>query len=167
MASQQKKLCRGLFYYGPLVAWLSISLILSTKIGGYDASVSFIYGLFAFIDPNVSPPDIDSMYGINHLARQGAYVLVYGITALLLVRAFQGGHPKLKRGSVLGVLGFGSLFAFMDNMVRNHSQERHGGWNDLFLSFGSLLLLTAILFFYFAIKFWERNFFESEGSSLS
>lgn len=163
-AAKRKRtaLTYGLFYYGPLAAWLALSLLLATSVGAYNNTVSVIYMTLAFMSPETEPPDVNHMYGLTHVVRRGAYVLEYTVFALLLVRAVQGGAPKLKRLSLVVVAGFGSLFALFDNGVRTLTPGRHGGWDDIVLSLANIVLSTGLTYLFFAVKYWERMCFAAE-----
>jgi uncharacterized membrane protein YhaH (DUF805 family) len=146
-----------LFYYAPLVATLALALFLATTYGSYTTSLRDIYGMLAFLGPEYPRTDINSMYGINGIARRVAYLVQYGVITLLSVRALQGGRGRLRKRSVLAVLLIGILFIGLDNAVRNHTPGRHGGWDDIFLSLLAVSLTTAGIGGYFAVKNWEHS----------
>ncbi|MBC8134606.1 MAG: VanZ family protein [Fibrella sp.] len=155
----------GLFYYGPLVAWLALSLLLATTLGSYNHTVSGIYMMLTLLSPETVPPDVNHMYGLTHVVRRGAYVLEYTVFALLLVRAVQCGEKKLKRHSLLIVAGFGLFFAVAENGVRIFTPGRHGGWDDVILSLANVALSTGLTYLFFRVKSWERNYFAGETDS--
>lgn len=145
------------FYYGPLIAWIALSLALATSLGSYDNSVAFLYAGLAFLAPETAAPGVDSMYGIVYIARRGVYLVEYGVLTLLIVRALQAGFARIRRRSVIGVAFAAVLFAVLDNTVRSHSAGRHGGWDDITLSLGTVALIFAPIWGFFAIKTWERS----------
>lgn len=167
LARRHFPFARVLFYYGPLAAWLTLSLLLATSFGRYDNTVSLLYMLLTFMAPETESPDVNHMYGLTFVARESAYVLEYGVIALLLVRALQGGAERLRRRSLLGVAIFGILFALVDNGVRTATPGRHGGWNDLTLSLGNVAFFTGLISLFFALKSWERRRFLGETDSES
>ncbi len=162
--TRRTRLAHVLFYYGPLAAWIALSLLFATALGGYNHTVSVIYGVLAFAAPETASPDVNHLYGVTHVVRRGAYVLEYGVLALLLVRAIQGGEPRIKRHALFAVAGFGVLFALLDNGVRVASPGRHGGWDDLALSLANVAVVTGFTRLFFAVKAWERDHFGSSDS---
>lgn len=134
-------------------------LALSTKWGDYNASVRFLYAVFAFLAPDAPAPAIEGMYGVTAIFRRGASVLLSGVLCLLLIRAVQRGEPNLKRRTVVAVCGGGFLLLLLDNAVRAVSANRHGGWSDLLQGCASLGAFMGLVALFFATKKWERNRF--------
>ena len=149
-------LTRALFYYLPPALVMAGALALSTPLGNYNASVSALYGGFAFLAPTLPRPDTATMYTLNYLARRAAFLVEYGALTALAVRALQGGVPDLKRRTIVAALALAAGFALTDNLVRALSLGRHGGADDLATNALGALIVLPCVFGFFAVKRWER-----------
>lgn len=160
-----QKFLRALLYLGPLLLWMGIVLVGSTRLGAYENSLAFIQGTAELLNPEETPSnDVWQLYQINNAARKLAHIVAFGVFTMLAVRAMQWGASRLKWQSLVGSLGLSLLFAFSEAFVRFRSPERHVRLEQFVLNGIGALAVFGLTLLYFRLKSWEALLWEGKSA---
>lgn len=152
-----------LLYFGPLLAFAGTFLWWgSGERGRYETTWHFITRTLAFLCPEFAPDDTEgqttvSLYQLNGALRRLAHVGGYAILTALIVRAVQGGAPRLKGSAFAAAVIVSVLYCGLDELRRAYEPNRHAKAADLMLNLmGVAVTLSATLLF-FTVKAAERR----------
>lgn len=154
----KNKFQRSVLYLLPLLLWMGIVLIASTRLGSYAESMKLIQWTAETLSPESMPlQDVWQLYQINNAARKIAHIFAFGIFTMLAVRALQWGSPRLKWQSLVGALVICLLFGTGEAFVRYRSPVRHVRMEQFVFNGAGSLLVFAFTTGYFGVKSWERS----------
>ncbi len=135
-----------LFRYGPLVLWIGVIFYLSGGGGSFSESSRFIRPVLEFLFPGASPETLSFYHGI---IRKLAHPTVYGILALLAVKAFYTSNIQHLRNSfAFAGLLLVIVVALLDEFNQSFLPARTGSFWDVLLDSagGSTAILIAALY---------------------
>ena len=160
----KRKIARFLLFVSPLLLWGVLALAFATDLGGYNSTWKLSLRVLNFSTPEFTPvpPDnrttVVSMYQLNAGVRRVAHVLTYATMALLVVRSLQWGRPRLRVGTLPGMLAFCGLLTGAESVVRlNIGTERHVRWEQLSLNLIGTGIALALTLIFFGVKSLERR----------
>lgn len=165
MPESRRRLLRFTLFVLPVLLWMGVILIGSSTLLVYTNSWLLIQNAIQLFAPEFTlgphePSGIVltiSMYMVNSAARRVAHIVIYAVLACLLVRAIQGGEPRLKRASLIGTIVLSILYVGIDELYRHFTPQRDAKWFDLTLNLiGVVIVLTGTVL-WFALKELERR----------
>ena len=149
-----------LIFVVPWLLWLLGAALFATELGSYQKTWDLLHWFFDKIEPGFyyKDPQIISMYQVTQALRKLAHVVVYGGIAVLTIRLFQAGRPRLRLLPLVMALVIPSLFLAIEIYIRLHQSEgtRHVRLEQFILDgigVASVMLGTLV---YFGIKALER-----------
>jgi VanZ family protein len=145
MTGLNRRHARFVFYVGPVVLWLGVIYLSSTKLGASENTLRFLGRLIELLQPEGDAVSPESMGRLNFVVRKVAHITEYAILTLLLVRALQYGRQALRPGVLLMASALSLLYAVSDEIHQQFVSGRSATAKDVALdAFGALLVLVGL-----------------------
>ena len=135
---------RFLKYWLPVLAWMSLTFLLSTDVGSAANTSRFIEPFLRWLIPNISP---EAVAKAHFFIRKAAHLAEYGVLGLMLWRALRqtrlGGKAPWK--TAVAALVLSVAYAATDEFHQSFVPTRTASVRDVMIdTSGSLLSLSII-----------------------
>jgi VanZ family protein len=132
---------RLVWYWMPVIAWMSLIFIASTNLMSAQHTSRFIGPFLRWIAPHIS---IENIQAVQFLARKAAHVTEYAILAALSLRAFSSGERRLHRSHVIFAVSIAGTCAAIDEFHQSFVASRTGAVGDVMIDISGAVLGAAI-----------------------
>lgn len=137
-----------LWYYAPLVVWITIIFVASSSTGSMSNTSRFVRPVLEFLFPSADEAMLAAIHGY---LRKTGHFSGYAVLGFLAARAFhQTAIEPLRENRSLAALGLVVAVAAIDETNQSRLASRTGSIYDVLLDAAGGL--TAILVFGFFIK---------------
>jgi VanZ family protein len=142
------RLSAKLYYFGPVLLWMAVIFVMSSRAGSTEHSASLVEVLIQRISPTfrqtLSPYQIDCLdYGF----RKTCHVTEYAILALLLLRGLTRGRGRASLGIAAAALAISALYAASDEFHQRFVPLRTPSVEDVLIdtsgASGALILVLG------------------------
>lgn len=140
-----------LYYFGPVLFWMAVIFVMSSRAGSTDHSTMLVEKLAQWVSPTfrrtLTPYQLDCLdYGF----RKTCHVTEYAILALLLLRALSGGRGRSSPWVAAMALAISVLYASTDEFHQSFVPLRTPSVEDVLIdasgAAGALLIALGASF---------------------
>ena len=137
---------RFLKYWLPVLAWMSLTFLLSTDVGSAANTSRFIEPFLRWLIPNISP---EAVAKAHFFIRKAGHLSEYGVLGLMLWRALRqtrlGASGKTPWKTAVAALVLSVAYAATDEFHQSFVPTRTASVRDVMIdTSGSLLSLSII-----------------------
>lgn len=138
-----------LYYFGPILLWMAVVFVMSSRAGSTEHSVSIVETLIQRVSPTfrqtLTPYQIDCLdYGF----RKTCHVTEYAILALLLLRGLNRGRGRLSVRAAAAALLISALYASTDEFHQRFVPLRTPSVEDVMIdssgAAGALIIVVGV-----------------------
>lgn len=150
---------RRLFYIAPLLFWMLVIFVASTRVGTAQHSGSLVADVLRFLAPDEPEGTPEALDKANLLIRKEGHITEYAILTLFALRVFQFGSDRLTFRAWVSSGLLAVLYAATDEFHQRFVPGRTPAVHDVFIdSLGAAVVLLATPV-WFALKHREHNLY--------
>jgi VanZ family protein len=157
---------RRLFYIGPLIVWMSIIFVMSSRVGESDKSGGLLNALIARVSPTFYHTLTEyQLECLNYGFRKACHVTEYAILTFLVARAFRFGKRSLSGRTLCLSLFVAVGYACTDEFHQSFVPGRTASVEDVLIDSCGVLAALLLISIQFAYRGVEQMVNNSEAST--